>query len=158
MIWTLRCRPGRLWDRCQLSPPKANVFAEWALSKYLGQMASRGGASQALRNKRITQCDHRVWGFWACTCQIPIPDKTGTGDSGADPTVGGKETVSTDQPMPSYLKPNASASGLVGKILPKFPAPWNVGHNKSDFSFLPFPFILREQACARVGGGAERES
>lgn len=49
-----------------------------------------------------------IWG------QIHIPDKTGTGDTGADQTVGEKEAVSADPPMLSLTcpKPTASASGL----------------------------------------------
>lgn len=72
-----------------------------------------------------------IMGSWASEHirgQIHIPDKTGTGDTGADQTAKEKEAVSADSPMPSLtrLKPTTSASGLEDNCLFKTLAPWKV--------------------------------
>lgn len=90
-----------VWNGGQLTPQNLTPCTEWALSKYLGQTASQGGASQAQKNEGITRRDHRSGASEHVPCLIHIPDKIGTEDSGADPTVGEKEAVSVHQATPS---------------------------------------------------------
>lgn len=96
---------------------------------FLGQ----GGVSWKRRNEGIYYPMGlagilRPWAFEHAPGQIHIPDRTGTGDTGADQTAGEKEAVSAILPAPSpnCLKPTASASGLEGNFLPKTPGPWKV--------------------------------
>ena len=88
-----------------------------------------------------------ITGSWASKYelgQIHIPDKTGTGDTGADQTAGGKEVVSANLPTPSptHLKLTASASGLEGNFLPRIPAPLE----DTDMIKLTFLKIWAEKA------------
>lgn len=51
---------------------------------------------------------------------IHIPDKTGIGDTAADPTVREKELVGQSATtVPTHLKPPASVPGLEGNFFPK---------------------------------------
>lgn len=75
-----------------------NAFPGWGG----GQQAPSGGVHHSTTVAEVT-------GPWAAEhipCMIHIPDKTGTGDTAADPTVREKELVGQSATaVPAHLKP-----------------------------------------------------